>query len=538
MDNTLTWWQKAVVYQVYPLSFMDSDGDGYGDIPGIIQRLDHLKDLGIDVIWLSPVYDSPMTDNGYDIRDYEHVHPMFGTMSDLKELIDAVHKRGMRIIMDLVINHTSDEHDWFRRASSSKDDTYRDYYIWRDEKSEIGSVFGGSAWTYDDKTKQYFFHLFSKKQPDLNWHHEPMREEIYRMVNRWLDFGIDGFRLDVIDLIGKDVDQKQLGDGPFLNTYLKELHASCFKGRDVMTVGEMPTLTFKRAALVTDPDNGYLDMSFQFSHLGFDEVPGEGKFSVRKLDLEGFKNTFSKIHEAMKDSGWNALFLTNHDQQRAVSRYTDDQNHRIMGAKMLSTLMMGMKGTPFIYQGEEIGMTGITYPIEDYRDLETKNIYLELKEKGYPEGEVMRRIHAKSRDNSRTPMQWDDREHGGFTTGTPWLNVNPNYRSINVESDKKNEQGIYAYYKALITLRKTEDALLLGDFRLVDVKNDFVFAYERTLGNTRILVVASFSDKNESIDLGTWKNGVVLLTNDRSRPIGKTMNIPPYYAMMARLGDD
>jgi oligo-1,6-glucosidase len=538
MEKALTWQQKAVVYQVYPLSFLDTNGDGIGDIRGIIERLDHMSTLGIDVIWLSPVYDSPMKDNGYDIRDYDRVHPMFGTEEDLKDLIAAVHEKGMRIIMDLVINHTSNEHDWFKRASSGQDDPYRDYYIWRDEPSDIYSVFGGSAWTYDEKTKQYYFHLFSKEQPDLNWHHKPLREAIYRMVNRWLDFGIDGFRLDVIDLIGKDVDQKKLGDGPFLDAYLKELHEGCFKGRDIMTVGEMPTLTFERAAEVTDRDKGYLDMLFQFSHLSFDEVFKEGKFSKKTLDLEGFKNVFSNIHHAMENNGWNALFLTNHDQQRALSRYGDDQKHRMMSAKMLATLMMGMKGTPFIYQGEEIGMTGNTYPIEDYRDLETINIYQELKDKGLSEADIMKRIHAKSRDHARTPMQWDDSAHGGFTTGTPWLKVNPNYRSINVKKDRSDDQGIYAYYESLIELRKKEEALLLGDFSLVDVKNDRVFAYLRTLQNKHILVLASFSDQTESIDLGLFGNAELLISNDRSLEIKKAMNIPPYYALMTQLGDD
>ncbi|PKK85672.1 MAG: glucohydrolase, partial [Tenericutes bacterium HGW-Tenericutes-8] len=357
MNKNLKWWKKAVVYQIYPLSFADSNGDGYGDLKGIIQKLDYLKSLGIDVLWLSPVYQSPMDDNGYDISDYYKIDPIFGTMTDFEELLHKTHDLGMKIIMDLVINHTSDEHVWFKESKKSKDNPFRDYYIWRDKPSDITSVFSGSAWEFDPTTNQYYFHLFSKKQPDLNWDNPKLRTAIYQMINYWLDLGVDGFRLDVIDLIGKDVDHFQLSDGPYLLERLTEMKNQCFLYRDIMTVGEMPGLSIERAAEITDEKNGFLNMIFQFGHVGLDEVPGKGKWVLKSLDLLEFKQYFLKSQSILAKQGWNSLFLANHDQPRVVSRYGSTL-YRKESAKMLATILYGMQGTPYIYQGEEIGMTG------------------------------------------------------------------------------------------------------------------------------------------------------------------------------------
>ncbi|PKK87012.1 MAG: glucohydrolase, partial [Tenericutes bacterium HGW-Tenericutes-8] len=370
--------QNDVYYEIFVRSFADSDADGIGDLNGIASKLDYLKSLGVDVIWLSPVYQSPMHDNGYDISDYNEINPIFGVMDDMKNLIKEVHQREMRLIMDLVINHTSDEHEWFIK-SAKQDPEYKDYYIWRDEPTDIESIFGGSAWTYHQEAKAYYFHLFADSQPDLNWNNQKMREKIYSMINQWLDLGIDGFRLDVIDLIGKNIDQKIFSNGPYLETYLSELKERCFKGRDVMTVGETPGLSIQRSAELTSQQHGYLNMVFQFAHIGLDEIPGQGKWALKKLDVLELKNTFDQVQSTFYKEGWNALFLANHDQPRALSRYgsLDYPKHSAM---MLSTLIYGMQGTPFVYQGEEIGMSGVKYnDISFYRDIETLQIYDILK---------------------------------------------------------------------------------------------------------------------------------------------------------------
>ncbi len=538
MEKNMNWWKKAVVYQIYPLSFQDSNNDGIGDLKGIISRLDYLENLGVDVIWLSPVYKSPMDDNGYDISDYLSIDPIFGTMDDMKQLIKEVHQRKMRLIMDLVVNHTSEEHIWFKEARKSKDNPYRDYYIWSDTETNIGSVFGGKAWTYDENTKQYYFHLFSKRQPDLNWQNPELRKHIYTIVNTWLDMGIDGFRLDVIDLIGKDVFNYQLSDGPYLNEYLSELNDMCFKGRDIMTVGEMPGLSVERQIEITKIDHPLLSMIFQFAHVGLDEVPGQGKWVLKKLDLVEFKKTFTKLQQSLYDKGWNSLFLSNHDQPRVVTRY-GSETYRIESAKMLATILYGMQGTPYVYQGEEIGMTGVKFnSISDYQDIETKNIYTILKDQGWSEEKIMESIYQKSRDNSRTPFQWDDSINAGFTKGKPWLKINPNYLSINAKNDVSDLSGVYQYYKRLLKLRKEMDIFHEGTFILHLENHPKLFIYERKNNHQRVLVIGSFSDQEEVIDLSAFNIKKTLITNDETIVLSGLTKLSPYYTGIFEMGDD
>lgn len=536
MEKNITWWKKAIVYQIYPLSFKDSNDDGIGDLQGIISKLDYIKDLGVDVIWLSPVYQSPMDDNGYDISDYLKINPMFGSLEDLLKLIDEVHLRDMKIIMDLVINHTSDEHPWFIQ-SKDPESTYKDYYIWRDQPSDIGSVFGGPAWTYDSDRKAYYFHLFSQKQPDLNWHHKPLRKAIYHMVNTWLDYGIDGFRLDVIDLIGKDIDQKKLADGPFLETYLKELYDTCFKGRDIMTVGEMPGLSIERASALTDEYNGFLNMIFQFSHISLDEIPGQGKWALKDLDLVELKKVFGKAQSIFSKKGWNSLFLANHDQPRVVSRYGSEAL-RYESATMFATMIYGQQGTPYIYQGEEIGMTGVKYDINEYQDLETKNIYQILKAQGQSEEEIMASIHKKSRDNSRTPFQWNDQPYAGFSNVKPWIKVNPNYKDIHVEKEKHQAKSVLNYYKKLIKLRKTHDVFHDGSYQVLNEEDQNIYAYIRKNKHQTILIVTSMSDREHVFDLKNMVLKETLIKNQDYEMNQASMICPPYFAGIFLIGDD
>jgi glycosidase len=463
---------------------------------------------------------------------------MFGHMDDMKKLISDVHHHGMRLIMDLVINHTSDEHAWFKASKSSKDHPKRDYYIWRDQPSDIGSVFGGPAWTFDETTKQYYFHLFSKRQPDLNWQNETLRQDIYQMINTWLDMGIDGFRLDVIDLIGKDVDNRMLSDGPYLSTYLKEMYDTCFKHRDIMTVGEMPGLSVERARDITSGEEPLLSMIFQFAHVGLDEVPGQGKWVLKELDLLEFKKTFEKLQHVMYQKGWNSLFLSNHDQPRVVTRY-GSETYRKASAKMLATILYGMQGTPYVYQGEEIGMTGVKFEsIDDYRDIETKQIYQILKDQGWDEKKIMRSIYAKSRDNSRTPFQWNDHKNAGFSDANPWLKVNPNYQTVNADHDMKDPDGVYLYYQQLFKLRKQEPIFLEGDFQLIYQDHPKVFAYIRKTKEKRILVIGSFSDQTILMDLSGYHLKKIMITNDHNVLLAKQMTLSPYYTAIIEIGDD
>ncbi|MBE6088870.1 MAG: alpha-glucosidase [Clostridium beijerinckii] len=492
------WWKESVVYQVYPRSFNDSNGDGIGDLRGIIEKLDYLKELGIDVIWLSPVYKSPNDDNGYDISDYEDIMDEFGTMEDMDDLIKEGNKRGIKILMDLVVNHTSDEHKWFIEAKKSKDNPYRDYYIWRDpvnreEPNDLRSTFSGSAWQYDETTGQYYLHLFSKKQPDLNWENEEVRNRIYKMMNFWIDKGIGGFRMDVIELIGKIPDKKVTHNGPKLHEYIREMNKKTFGGKDLLTVGETWGCTTEIAKKYSNPDDSELSMIFQFEHILLDQQPGKEKWDLKSLELLDLKRALSRWQVELEGTGWNSLFWNNHDVPRIVSRWGNDKEYRVESAKMLATLLHGMKGTPYIYQGEELGMTNVRFEsLEDYKDIETLNMYNERKKQGYTHEEIMLSIYTKGRDNARTPMQWDDSQNAGFTSGQPWLKVNPNYKEINAESQLKDENSIFNYYKKLIKIRKSNSVVVYGKYELMLEENKEIFAYTRTLENEMLLVICNF----------------------------------------------
>lgn len=496
--NDKKWWKETVVYQIYPRSFQDSNGDGIGDLKGIITRLDYLQQLGIGAIWLSPVCKSPQDDYGYDISDYQDIDPMFGTLEDMEELIAQAGQRDIRIIMDLVLNHTSDEHPWFQEAIKSKNNPYHDYYVWRDgvegsPPNDLGSTFGGSAWEWVPELGQYYLHLFSVKQPDLNWENPKVRQEIYEMINWWISKGVGGFRLDVIDLIGKEPDKKITGNGPNLHKYIRELSKETFqKADDLLTVGETWGATPEIAKLYSNPDGSEFSMVFQFEHIGLDEQEGKSKWDLKPLDFLQLKQVLSKWQTELNEEGWNSLFWNNHDLPRIVSRWGDDGEYRVESAKMLATLLHGMRGTPYIYQGEELGMTNVQYPIEDYRDIELLNLYKERTEQGYPTEQIMESIHAKGRDNARTPMQWDASEHAGFTSGEPWLKVNPNYKEIHAQASLDNPDSIFHYYRKLIKLRKNNEVIIYGDYELLYPEDPSLFVYTRTLNETKLLVVCNF----------------------------------------------
>ncbi len=509
-----TWWKESVVYQIYPRSFRDSNEDGIGDIRGIIEKLDYLEQLGIDVVWLSPVYKSPNDDNGYDISDYQNIMDEFGTMADFDELLAGLHHRGIKLMMDLVVNHTSDEHPWFVEARKSKDNPYRDYYLWRpgkngQEPNNWGSFFSGSAWQHDEATDEYYLHLFSPKQPDLNWENSKVRQEIYSMMRWWLDKGVDGFRMDVINLISKvpglpdapvtsDARYQWGGQyfihGPRLAEFLAEMKREVLQHYDVFTVGEMPGVTTEHAVDITHGETGHLNMLFQFEHMGLDSIEGMGKWDYKSLDLLDLKRVMTSWQKELEGTGWNSLYLSNHDQPRAVSRFGDDGQYRIESAKLLATFLHLLHGTPYVYQGEEIAMTNVRFPrIEDYRDIETLNMYREaVEEKGIDPQLVMEMIYRKSRDNARTPMQWNDTQHAGFTTGTPWIKVNPNYPNINVEQAVADANGIFSYYQQLIRLRKANPVMVYGIYDLLLDAHEQIYAFTRTLGNDRLLVILNF----------------------------------------------
>lgn len=508
------WWKEGIVYQIYPRSFFDANRDGIGDLPGIIRKLDYLQELGVDIVWLCPVYKSPNYDNGYDISDYYQIMDELGTMVDWERLIEALHSRGMRLIMDLVVNHTSDQHPWFKQARSGKNNPYRDYYIWRPgregrEPNNWVSEFGGSAWEYDPNTREYYLHLFSRKQPDLNWENKKLRAEIYAMMKWWLDKGIDGFRMDVINLVSKvpglpDAPQHtnsryQLGrefyrNGPRIQYFLREMHQKVLANYDVMTVGETPGVNPEEANLYVSEDRHELDMIFQFELLELDYGPG-GKWDVIPWKLTDFKRILSEWQiKLQKGKSWNSLFLNNHDQPRAVSRFGDDGNYRVESAKMLATLTHTLQGTPFIYQGEEIGMTNVRFPdIKDYRDIDTFNMYEESLAANAGKATVMEAVYARGRDNARTPMQWDDSANAGFTVGTPWIRVNPNYRNINVKQAMTDPQSVWHYYRRLIRLRKENPVFVYGDYRHILPEHEQVYAFLRTFGEERLLVLLNFS---------------------------------------------
>ena len=491
------WWKNAVIYQVYPRSFCDSNGDGLGDIPGIISKLDYLRQLGVDAIWLSPVFRSPQDDNGYDISDYQDIDPMFGTLSDMDELIAQAKKRKIRIIMDLVLSHSSDEHTWFREAKKSRQNPWHDFYIWRDGQpdnppNDLESAFGGSAWEWVPEVEQFYFHRFSKKQPDLNWENPKMRQSLYTMIRWWADRGIGGFRLDVVDLFGKIPDQKILENGPKLHEYIREMRREAFTAPDLVTVGEAWSATPAIARQYSAPDGSELSMVFQFEHLVLDQQPGGEKWDLAPLPLGQLKQVICRWQQELEGTGWNSLFLENHDLPRIVSRWGDDGKYREPSAKMLASLLFGLQGTPYIYQGQELGMTNVRYPLEEYRDIETLGMYRKYKALGWPEEKILRSIHARSRDNARTPMQWSGAENAGFTTGTPWLKVNPNYKTINADNQLSDPDSVFSYYQRLIRLRKGHPVFREGTFRLVLADHEDIFAYTRTTATAQLLVVCNF----------------------------------------------
>lgn len=493
---------------------MDSNGDGVGDLQGIISKLDYLKELGVDIVWLSPVYKSPNDDNGYDISDYEAIMDEFGTMEDWEKLLHGLHDRGIKLIMDLVVNHSSDEHAWFQEARKSKHNPYRDYYIWRPGKPDGSepnnwlSFFGGSAWQYDAATDEFYLHLFTKKQPDLNWENPKLRQEVYEMMKFWLDKGIDGFRMDVINCISKVDDLPSAGEeryawggdfflcGPRLSQYLREMNEQVLSKYNAMSVGEMPGVTPEQAAVFTNPDNRQVNMVFQFETMDIDSGEG-GKWNFKPWRLSDLKAVTSKWQYALDGKGWNSLYLNNHDQPRMVSRFGNDTVYRKESAKLLATFLHTLQGTPYIYQGEEIGMTNVQFgSIDDYKDVETLNFYREaVHERGVSPERAMASIYAKGRDNARTPIQWDDSENGGFTAGEPWIAVNPNYREINVEESLRDPDSIFHYYKTLIALRKRHPIMIYGSYDIVAEEHEQIYAYTRSLGEQKWLVVLNFSGK-------------------------------------------
>ncbi len=510
------WWKESVVYQIYPRSFSDSDGEGIGDLRGIIERLDYLQELGVDVVWLSPVYKSPNDDMGYDISDYQDIMDEFGTLADWEELLAGLHGRGIKLVMDLVVNHTSDEHPWFVEARKSKDNPYRDFYIWRKgregrEPNNWRSLFGGSAWEYDELTGEYYLHLFSRKQPDLNWENPQVRQAVFEMMRWWLDKGIDGFRMDVINLISKvpglpDAPEVTPGryqyggqyfiHGPRLLEFLREMKQQALSPYDTITVGEALFATTAQAAELTDAQTGPLDMVFHFDHMVLDKDPDvPGGWNRRRWNLLDLKQVMTRWQKNLEGKGWNSLYLSNHDQPRQVSRFGDDVQYRVESAKLLATFLHLMQGTPYIYQGEEIGMTNVAFPsIEDYRDIATRNHYRELVEdQGMDREAVMELVHRNSRDNARTPMQWDDSENAGFTRGTPWINVNPNYPQINARQALADPESIFYYYQQLIRLRKANPVIVHGRYGLILEDDEAIYAFTRTLEDERLLVILNFT---------------------------------------------
>lgn len=526
------WWKESVVYQIYPRSFMDSNGDGIGDLRGIISKLDYLKTLGVDVVWLCPVYESPNDDNGYDISNYRGIMHEFGTMADWEELLAGLHDRGMKLIMDLVVNHSSDEHAWFVESRKSKDNPYRDYYIWRPgkdgkEPNDWGSFFSGPAWKYDEQTDEYFLHIFSEKQPDLNWENPKVRQEVYDLMTWWLDKGIDGFRMDVINLISKapglpDTTTKLDGDyghfinGPRVHEFLQEMNREVLSKYDIMTVGETCDVTPEDAELFTGNDRNELNMVFQFEWMGIDSGP-TGKWEVTPWKLTQFKEMVSKWQTKLHGKAWNSIYLNNHDQPRLLSRFGNDGKYHNESAKMLATLLHTLQGTPYIYQGEEIGMTNVRFEtIEEYKDIESLNMYKDYASKGHKHEDIMESIYAKGRDNARTPMQWNAGPQAGFTTGTPWIAVNPNYREINAEQALNDPNSVFHYYRALIQLRKKHDIIVYGDYKLLHEKDEQVYAYMRALGDERLLVILNFYEEPAEFRLEEqigWDSHELLISN-------------------------
>ena len=534
------WWKSAVIYQIYPRSFQDTNGDGFGDFQGIIKRLPYLEKLGIDCIWLCPVYRSPQDDNGYDISDYCDVDPMFGTMADIEELIGKAREHGIYIVMDLVLNHSSDEHKLFIEAKKSRENPYHDYYVWRDGKegvlpNDMKAAFGGSAWEWVPEVEQYYFHQFSVKQPDLNWENPKLRQELWDIINFWIDKGVGGFRLDVIDLVGKVPDEKITSNGPKLHEYIKEMTAHTFVRDNLISVGETWSATPEIAKLYSNPDGSELSMVFQFEHICLDQQEGKEKWDLAPLPFHKFKEVWNKWQTELYGCGWNSLFWDNHDLPRIVSRWGDEGQYREESAKMLATLLHGMQGTPYIYQGEELGMTNVKYELEEYRDIELFGMYKERRAQGYTHEELMESIYAKTRDNARTPMQWDTTEQAGFTTGKPWMKVNPNYTEINAAEQVDCEDSIFNYYRKLIQLRKELPVLTDGKFTMLDMDHNQIFAYLRDNGEDKLLVVCNFYGNTVDYAVSEKAEDLELLIGNYTEENMQTDVLRPYEARIYRI---
>ena len=549
------WWKESVVYQIYPRSFCDSNGDGIGDLNGITSKFDYLKELGIDVIWLSPVYKSPNDDNGYDISDYQAIMDEFGTMEDFDRMLAAAHERGIKIMMDLVVNHTSDEHKWFIESRKSTDNPYRDYYIWRPAKEDgslpnnWGSCFSGPAWEYDKTTDMYFLHLFSKKQPDLNWDNPVVRQEVFDMMNWWLDKGIDGFRMDVISLISKrpGLPDGTLGlngyatfdiaaNGPHVHEYLQEMRQKALNNADTITVGECAGVTLEEAKKYARSDEKELNMVFQFEHMDVDGDEKAGKWTTRKMDLRDMKEILTRWQKGLQDVAWNSLYWENHDQPRSVSRFGNDSDeYREISAKMLATCLHMMQGTPYVYQGEELGMTNCPFnTLENFRALESINAFHELTEQGKKtEEEMMAAISYKGRDNARTPMQWDDSTYAGFSTAQPWIMVNPNYTKINAKDQVNREDSVFKYYQKLISLRHNSDLIVYGTYDLLLADDPDIYAYTRTLDDDKLIVYCNFSDNTREVELPEeFTNGKILISNYNDAAVNTKITLRPYEAIV------
>lgn len=544
------WWKESIVYQIYPRSFKDSNGDGIGDLNGITEKMDYLQKLGINVLWLSPVYQSPNDDNGYDISDYQAIMDEFGTMEDFDRMLAAAHEHGIKLVMDLVVNHTSDEHPWFIESQKSVDNPYRDYYIWRPGKdgkkpNNWGSCFSGSAWKYDEKTDMYYLHLFSKKQPDLNWDNPKVRQEVFDMMNWWLDKGVDGFRMDVISLISKKPDLpdgpvgingyasfNEPANGPHVHEYLQEMREKVLNNADTITVGECSGVTLEEAKKYARSDEKELNMVFQFEHMDVD-ADGSNKWTDKKMDLRDMKEVLTKWQKGLEEIAWNSLFWENHDQPRSVSRFGNDSSqYRELSAKMLATCLHMMQGTPYVYQGQELGMTNVPFEgVEDFRDLDSINAYHELVEdqKVFSKEEMMRYLRYKSRDNARTPFQWDDSENAGFTTGTPWIMVNPNYKEINAKAELADPNSVFYYYQKLIQLRKEKEIIVYGTYDLLLPESEELYVYTRTLGEEKLLVVCNFSENEVELEIPEeFRKGSYLISNYETRPVENTMKLRAY----------
>lgn len=547
-EEKKAWWKEAVIYQIYPRSFADSNGDGIGDLNGITAHLDYLETLGIDVIWLSPVYKSPNDDNGYDISDYRDIMNDFGTMEDFDRLLAEAHRHHIKIVMDLVVNHTSDEHAWFIESRSSKDNPHRDYYIWKDPKNgkepnNWGSCFGGSAWELDERTGMYYLHCFSKKQPDLNWENPKVRDEVFDMMNWWCEKGIDGFRMDVISMISKDqsypdgpVEDGLYGsfspyvcNGPRVHEFLQEMNNRVLSHYDLLTVGEAAGVTIDEAKKYANSDGTELGMVFQFEHVDLVKSP-IGKWTDQKPQLTDFRRVMNKWQYELEGKAWNSLFLDNHDQPRVVSRFgNDSEAYRVISAKMLATCLHMMKGTPYIYQGEELGMTNVYFDkLEDYRDIESINAFHQYVDSGIVKADdMMRYLKEISRDNARTPMQWDDSNNAGFTDGTPWINVNPNYKEINAKAAVADPDSVFHYYQELIKLRHTLPIIVYGKFQGLLDDSETIYAYERHLDGQVLTVACNFTDQEQDCTLFDDLAGEELISNYNTHKAGK---LQPYEA--------